>query len=252
VGATAGFLVRDLAIDSLASFWLYTAAAGALVGGTRLRPLLAAATVAVAALWLAVAFTPLAALATRGLVRRDAVGPADAVLVMASRLQRDGEPTAAAQSRLVHGVELLGQGLAPRLVVTEFAPPAPSSLALARKLMASFGLSREVVAMGPAGTTRTEAVLAAALCREKGWRRLLLVTSPAHSMRACAAVEREGVEVICSPAPETEYDLQTLERPMERFAAFRGMLHERLGLWLYERRGWLKVTDLPWRRLRYG
>ena len=105
--------------------------------------------------------------------------------------------------------------------------------------------------MGPAGTTRTEAVLAAALCREKGWRRLLLVTSPAHSMRACAAVEREGVEVICSPAPETEYDLQTLERPMERFAAFRAMLHERLGLWLYERRGWLKATDARQRRLWY-
>ena len=238
VGATAGFLARDLLTDSFASLWLPAAVGGALSWRTRLRPAMLALTIALGALWLSVAFTPLATHLARGLTRRDTVGPADAVLVLSSRLQADGEPTPAALSRLVHGLELLGQGLAPRIVLAELPSPSRSYAALARTLMANLGLSGELVSLGPVRRTRDEAVQVADLCRRQGWRRLLVVTSPSHSRRACAAVEREGLEVICSPAVETEFDVEHLDRPIERLRSFRFSLHEWLGLWLYQRRGW--------------
>jgi len=238
VGATAGFLTRDLVTDSLASLWVPAAVLGALCWRTRMRPAMLALAVLLAALWLSVAFTPLAAYVARGLTRRDADGHADAVLVLSSRLQADGQPTPAALSRLVHGLELLGRGLAPRMVLSELPPPARSYAAVARALMADLGLSHELVSLGPAQRTREEAVQAADLCRRQGWRRLLVVTSPSHSRRACAAVEHERLEVICSPAVETEFDVETLDRPLERLRSFRSSLHEWLGLWLYRRRGW--------------
>jgi uncharacterized SAM-binding protein YcdF (DUF218 family) len=225
-------------VDSLASLWLPAAAVGAISWRTRLKPLLLGVAVALAALWLIVAFTPAAAVLARGLTRRDATGPADAVLVLSSRLQADGEPTAPALSRLVHGLELLGQGLAPRIVLTELPAPAPSYAAVARRLMANFHSPGELVSLGPVHRTRDEAVQAAALCRRQGWHRLLVVTSPSHSRRACAAAERAGIEVLCSPSVETEFDVETLDRPVERFRSFRSSLHEWLGLWLYERWGW--------------
>jgi len=239
VGATAGFLARDLMADSFASLWLPAAVVGVLSWRTRLRPVTLTAAIAVGALWLSVAFTPLAARVARGLARRDAAGPADAVLVLSSRLQSDGDPTPAALSRLVHGLELLRQGLAPRIVVTELEPPSPSYAAVARKLMASFGSGAELLSLGPVRRTRDEAVQVAALCRQKGWHRLLVVTSPSHSRRACAAVERAGMEVICSPSVETEFDVENLDRPTERLRSFRASVHEWLGLWLYEWRDWV-------------
>jgi uncharacterized SAM-binding protein YcdF (DUF218 family) len=237
VGATAGFLARDL-LTEFASLWLPAAAVGVFVWRTRLRPAMIVMATALGALWLSVAFTPLATLVARGLTRRDAVGPADAVLVLSSRLQAGGAPTPPALSRLVHGLELLGQGLAPRIVLSELAPPSPSYAAVARTLMANLGSSGELMSLGPVRRTRDEAVQVADLCRRQGWRRLLVVTSPSHSRRACAAVEREGLEVICSPSVETEFDVEHLDRPPERFRSFRSSVHEWLGLWLYRRRGW--------------
>jgi uncharacterized SAM-binding protein YcdF (DUF218 family) len=227
-GAAAGFLARDLFLDSFASAWAVGALAGAAAAAAGWPRALAAACLLLAVLWTGVAFTPLAAGMAAGLVRRDPAGGADAVLVLASRLQRDGEPTAAALSRLGHGAALARAGAAPRIVLTADSPAS-------RRVLPEV----EVVVVGPVRSTRDEAVRAAALCRERGWRRLLVVTAPLHSRRACAAVEHEGPEVICAPSPETRYDLETLDRPVERLGAFRDAVHERLGLWLYARRGWI-------------
>jgi uncharacterized SAM-binding protein YcdF (DUF218 family) len=239
LGAVAGLLLRDLVTDSFASLWLPAALLGALLWTTRpLKSLLLAIAGGLVVLWLGAAFGPLTGWMVRGLVRRDPIAPGDAVVVLSSRLQHDGQPTSAALSRLVQGLSLLRAGQAPRLVVTELTPPSASSAELARGLMRDLGLSYEIAAVGPVGRTRDEAALVGALYRREGWHRLLLVTSPLHSRRACAAFERQAVAVVCCPALETEFDAETLDRPTERLAAFRSALHEWLGLWLYRQRAW--------------
>jgi uncharacterized SAM-binding protein YcdF (DUF218 family) len=239
IGAAAGFLVRDLVVESLASLWLFGALAGLLLWRTRLRRGLLLLTVALAIAWSVVALTPVAAQLGRGLVRRDSVQKADAIFVFASRLQADGDPTPAALSRIVHGLELLGEGWAPRLVLSELPPPAPSYTHIAEDMMRRLGMQGEILKVGPAKRTRDEAVLVATLCKSKGWKRLLVVTSPTHSRRACAALELEGLLVESSPAAETQFDLQTFDRPVERLLAFRTILHERVGLWYYGWMGWI-------------
>ena len=46
-------------------------------------------------------------------------------------------------------------------------------------------------------------VAAGKLFREKGWKTLIVVTTPAHSKRAAAVIEQQGIEVISVPATET-------------------------------------------------
>jgi uncharacterized SAM-binding protein YcdF (DUF218 family) len=89
-------------------------------------------------------------------------------------------------------------------------------------------------------STHDEAVLVARLFRERGWRRVLLVTSPTHTRRAAAAFEREGLLVVSSPAIETRFDLERLEHPDERLFAFGSLIHERAGIAVYRYRGWIK------------
>jgi uncharacterized SAM-binding protein YcdF (DUF218 family) len=246
VGGLIGILAKDLGLASIVSYWsdhaplvAAFAAVGALAWGTRFRPLFATAAAGLGLLWLVVAFSPLSNYLAKDLVRRDPLGPADAVFVLNSGIQRDGELTTSAMSRLLHGLELLGQDRAPRLVLSELSTPDSRYAAAARALMDRLGLQHEIVTVGPVRNTHDEAVAVGALFRQRGWRRVLAVTSPAHSRRASACLEREGLEVISSPSTETQYDFEMLTRPDDRLRALAPVLHERLGLYVYRRRSWI-------------
>lgn len=247
LGALAGEFARELDLAGFVSFWgdrqyviLGAAVLGGLLALTRLRPVVSLAAAGLGVLWLAVCFTPLTAWLAQGLVRRDPVQPADAVFVLGSRLQTDNEPGPEAASRLWRSLELLAQDQAPRLILSEQPPPAGRYEPIARAWMAALRLDRELLTVGPITSTRQEAAAVAALCRARGFERLLVVTSPTHTRRACAAFEREGLSVVCVPAVETRFDLDRLAYPGDRVKAFGAVMHERLGLWLYQRRGWLK------------
>lgn len=246
VGALGGLLARDLDLPTIISYWgdrtplvVAAAAAGALLWPTPLRRAAVAVTVSLGLVWCLVTFTPICGWLADGLTRRDPPQSADAVFVLGSRLQKDGDPTTAAMARLQHAFELLGQGRAPRLVVSELPFP-PSHAAVARQMMSRLGLEQEVLSVGPVWNTREEAVLVGTLLRERGWSTLLVVTSPTHSRRASAALEREGVHVVSSPCVETEFDLEEMDRADGRLHSFGNILHERIGLWYYARRGWLR------------
>jgi uncharacterized SAM-binding protein YcdF (DUF218 family) len=203
------------------------------------RRLLLGATLAAALAWGIVVFTPVARGVAAGLVRRDPPSPADAVFVFSSRVQKGGGLTTVAEARLLHGLVLVREGLAPRLVLSEVAHTEASHAAAARALMEELGLHAELLSVGAVENTHDEAVALAALARERGFRRILAVTSPLHSLRASLCLEAQGLEAVSSPAPEINFDLDTLDRGGERIDAFRAALHERLGLLAYARRGWL-------------
>ncbi len=248
VGGLLGLVVKDLELLRIASYWGQTApwvalsatAGVALWRLKLLRRLLGAGTAVLGGLWLFVAASPLCNWLAQDLPRRDHVEKADAIYVLGSSMQRDGELTSSSMSRLFRGLELLGQDLAPRLIVPELSPPIPATYAReARAIMSNLGMRQEVLTVGPTYNTRDEAVAVAALFKERGWKKLLLVTSPSHSRRASAAFEREGLVVISSPSIEVLFDLERLEQPDDRIRAFSSLAHERLGLWVYARRGWI-------------
>ena len=105
--------------------------------------------------------------------------------------------------------------------------------------MDSLSMEQPILSAGETRSTRTEAVAVGDLYRDRGWKRVLVVTSPVHSRRACAAFEKEGMEVVCSPSIEMDFDLETLEKPDDRLESFGPIMHEIVGLWIYRRRGWL-------------
>ena len=245
-GALAGLIIQDLGLASTVSFWgdpgplvVASALGCALLWTTPLRRLAGLLVAALCALWVAVAFTPLTAWLADGLVRRDPPAAADAVFVTASSIHPTGELSSPAMSRLLRGIELVAQHQAPALVLSDLKSPYPSYAGAAKALMENLGVVVELQTVGGNRNTRDEALSIARLSRERGWKNVIVVTSPYHTRRACAAVEHEGLSVICSPAAETSYDVKGLGRSDERRHAFSAALHERIGLWLYWWRGWL-------------
>jgi uncharacterized SAM-binding protein YcdF (DUF218 family) len=175
------------------------------------------------------------------LTRRDSLNKrADAIFVLSSGLQPDGELTSSAMSRLLKGLEVLQEEHAPRLILSELYPPQKSYEAPARQLMTSLKINHELLTIGPVYNTHDEAVALGKLFKEKNWKTLIVVTTPAHSKRASAVIEQQGIEVISAPAVETRYDIELLKGYDERVYSFGSLMHEQIGLWIYKRRGWIK------------
>ena len=246
LGLLAGLVVKELDLMMLVSYWgprapmvlVITVLAAALYL-TRARALVVGVVAALALLWVAVALTPLDARLLEGLLRADAPANADAVFVFSSSLQPDGEPSSEAMTRLLRGLELIGEHRAPRLILSEQRPPQRSYAALARTWMEHLGVHAELMTVGPIDNTHEEGVAVGALFRERGWKRVIAVTAPTHERRAAAVLEHEGVTVIAVPSIETRYDLQSLTRSDDRVNAFGNIVHERMGLYMYRRRHWI-------------
>ncbi|HXY41844.1 MAG TPA: YdcF family protein [Vicinamibacteria bacterium] len=246
VGGVLGLIVFELELAGLLSFWgdaswlaVATALACGLLWLTPLRRVVAAAAVATALLWLAAAYTPMVARLRDGLERRDSPAAADAVFVFGSRIQHDGDPTSEAMSRLARGLQLVAEGHSCRLVVSE-QRRSRSYAAIARAWAQDFAPKTEIVAVGPIVDTHDEALALARLFHSRGWRKVLAVTTPAHTRRAAACLEAVGLEVISVPSVETRYDYETLDEPRDRLRGLSAVLHERIGTFVYRRRGWIR------------
>jgi uncharacterized SAM-binding protein YcdF (DUF218 family) len=247
LGAALGLLAEGLDLPALVSWWgdrtwlvLASVALGGVLGASRLRRVLPAAVLPLVLVWAVIAFTPLTRWLAAGLVRSEAPVRADAVFPLASSLQDDGGLTVASLPRLLRALELVAQGHTRRVILSELQEPNPAAAPAVRELMAALGIEAELIVVGPVGSTRDEVVAVAALVRERGFGRLLLVSSPAHTLRASLSFEAEGVPVTPVAALEVRYDIERLDRPGDRVQAFGPLMHERLGLAWYRWRGWIR------------
>jgi uncharacterized SAM-binding protein YcdF (DUF218 family) len=233
-----------LGIDAIPDFRsphmvLLVAVLGGFAALTKVRALLGVVGAAMCVSLLVVMYTPLAPALVRTVVRQDRLEPAVAVVVLDIHTQQSGELTRESKVRMLHSFALLREGLAKELVITRQVPPAKSPLPESRRWMSSLRFEYPLHEVGPAENTHDEAVAAAVLAREKGWPRVLLVSHPAHLRRAAATFKKQGLDVLCAPCPDGEYDLNDLDEPNERLSAFRDWLHEAIGHQIYRLRGWL-------------
>lgn len=250
LGALAGLIVKDLDLTTVVSYWgprtplvLVAAILGGAMWLTSLRRLLVPVVTLLSLLWLCVAFTPLTHWMATGLPREDPLQKADAVFVLASGLQSDGEFSVSSMPRLVRGLELVGEGWAPRLILSELPRPRARYGEAATKLITSLGLDVELLTVGPTRNTHDEAVAVAALARERSFEHILVVTSPSHTRRAAAALEAEGVRVTSVASQQIDFDIENLDEPFDadnHLRAFNRLLHEHVGLFYYRQRGWIK------------
>ena len=108
-------------------------------------------------------------------------------------------------------------------------------------------LEAPVMVLGICQDTHGEAVRMKALAAERGWKRILLVTSASHMKRAEAVFRKEGLRVIpvaCNFEVEGD-DFKAVDEPFTPFPKLDGFvflsryLHEKIGWWVYRLRGWI-------------
>lgn len=177
--------------------------------------------------------TPILKGPLRGLELFQAPTKADAIVVLGAGMQcGTGAMGAASMARLVKGLELWKAGYANVLTVSEPAGLAgfedcPKLDVVQKKLINNLypDSSPEVLILSKVRHTRDEAARVRDLAKEKGWNKVLLITSPSHSARASQTFEQYGVNVISVPATETRYDRE-LPLPSDRLAALKTLMYE--------------------------
>jgi uncharacterized SAM-binding protein YcdF (DUF218 family) len=205
--------------------------------------------------------TPTASLLMLGLegraeiLERD-VEPADAIVCLGggaepSAVEPAGFHLNAGGDRLMTALTLFGQGKAPVLVLSgggyKQAGVMYSEADQVLKGLEKWGLNvADMMSLGVCENTRDEALKVAALMKERGWNRVILVTSSFHMPRASGTFVKAGVpvsaEVRCNYLSSLNRvgDLRWFHLPhAEGFTIFRYWLHEVIGTWVYAWRGWM-------------
>jgi uncharacterized SAM-binding protein YcdF (DUF218 family) len=180
--------------------------------------------------------TALPDLLVKPLQRPDTSGEADAIVVLGAGYWRPCGLTRSAWQRTLHGVRLWQEGRAARLVFTGGPTKESGGVAVAREmadLAVRLGVPRDAVLQEVVSrNTHENAVLAAALLRPLGYKRVLLVTDSIHMRRAEACFRSAGFEVERSSVHQVCVSSSNL-------AMLDSALHEYAGWWYYRRKGWV-------------
>ena len=198
----------------------------------------------VASLERAHAATPLAELA-----------PADAILLLGGGTQpalppREFPEVAEAGDRVLHAARLFRAGKAALVVVSGGRLPwqtrDPAEAEGMTHLLLELGVPRAAIVREEQSTnTRENCLRAKELLEARGAHDVLLVTSALHMRRAFATCRTAGLAVRAAPTdfqvaelePRTALDLAP---DPEALVLTHLALRERLGFWVYQRRGWIE------------
>jgi uncharacterized SAM-binding protein YcdF (DUF218 family) len=221
-----------------------TALAGALLGMTRLRPLLWVAGAIISALCIAVAYTPLVVRSAGPFIRRDPIPPhVDAIAVLSIGGTPEGLMRSETLDRLLTGLSLAKGGLSNTIFVSretrQFGDKAVSDSADLQNISAMAALPATIIFVDSITTTRTEALRMRSIARVRGVNSIAVVTSPMHTRRACATFESVGFKVVCVPATVRGSGLDPNSIAEDRLRAFRFWLYETFATDSYRRRGWI-------------
>ena len=217
------------------------AGVGALMGAMRHDAWLRVGLVAVTVFFLGVAFTPAMDIAAKRLVRRDTITPpVDAILVLLGGVNAAGTLAPEATDRLLTGLDLHKHQAAADFAITRQTVTRQhhtvSSATDQQWLINLVDERVHVWHVDGVRTTHDEVEKLFRLGQRRGWKHVVVVTSPWHTRRACAVFERVGFQVMCLPSRSSDVAGDT---PHERIALFRLWLHETAGWWVYRWRGWV-------------
>ncbi len=171
---------------------------------------------------------------------------ADVIVILGGGIQCNANDLASnSLARLVRGLELWRQGFAPRVTVSEagavvIGPTCGEVSAVSRRTIGRLypDGGPEIINLPKVKTTRDEAEQAARIAKLRGWKRVLIVTSPTHTRRARATFRDAGITAIMVAASEPRYDTG-FRLPFDRLQSLEAIVRELAGLLKYGANGWL-------------
>lgn len=235
----------DLEVNGYHATVYIGAILGALIGLVVRRWLLIGLDVALLTLYVAVGQFPVMMGPVDRWVRIDSL-PADTVdaaVALSGDVLWNSSIGSVAADRLLSALELMHAGRARRLVTTTVVRTSGDDTVTTtddqRRLISLASVVDKWLVVRGGYNTHDEAVGTAALLLPTGQRRIVVVTSPMHTRRACAVFEAVGFTVTCRASRERDFSRYPPVGFNSRIAAFRAYAYERAAMIKYRMKGWL-------------
>jgi uncharacterized SAM-binding protein YcdF (DUF218 family) len=165
----------------------------------------------------------------------------DAVFVFSGAVTTRGLVSGEAIDRLLTGITLRARRPELPLILSVIRssdrPQGLSSKQDQQALVALVSASGGVEWIDSVHSTRDEAVRLSRRAFQARWKRVLLITSPMHTRRACATVEAMGLSVTCVAAPWRVAGLPP-RTPSDRLLLMKRLFYESLAWAQYLVTGW--------------
>jgi len=191
------------------------------------------------AAYLLVFQTPLVWVAAEPLKVATAAEPADAIVVLGGGVGETGRDGQGYKERVRHAVDLYRAGHAPAIVFSSGYRFAFQEVTVMKELAVSSGVPSSAILLEPkAASTRDYVLFVRRILDERGWRRILLVSSPYHMRRATLTWKRlaPDITVVPTPVPYSEFYTRHRGTSAEQLKA---VLQEYAGIAVYWWRGWI-------------
>jgi uncharacterized SAM-binding protein YcdF (DUF218 family)/glycosyltransferase involved in cell wall biosynthesis len=165
--------------------------------------------------------------------------PADAIVVFAGGVGESGQAGGGYQERVKKAVDLYRAGFASHIVISSGFVFAFKEADVMRGLAIDAGVSPDAIVLETAAAnTRENVVNTYQILSRKGWRKILLVSSPYHMKRALLAWKRAAPEIgiVPSPVEQSQFYAHGRGASLEQI---RGILQEYLAIADYWWKGWI-------------
>jgi uncharacterized SAM-binding protein YcdF (DUF218 family) len=195
-------------------------------------------------------------------IPRGALPTADAIVVLGGATKSAFPPRPAVDlsesgDRVLYGAQLYREGKAPVVIASggriNWRGSGPSESSDMAEILKTLGVPTSAILQDPTSlNTHQNAVNVKKIMKERGIRRVLLVTSAMHMPRSLKIFQRQGIEAI--PAPTdflvTQHDIEESTNTTEaivlnllpdtdRLDKTTRALKEYIGTVVYRLRGWL-------------
>ena len=165
--------------------------------------------------------------------------PVDAIVVFAGGVGESGKAGGGYQERVKQAVDLYRAEMAPVMIFSSGYAFVFREAEVMRDLAVNHGVPPEAILLETrAANTFENVAFVKALLDERGWRSVLLVSSPYHMRRAVRTFRKQapGIRIIPTPVPYSQFYAHGNGASLEQI---RGILHEYAAIVAYWGNGWM-------------
>ena len=173
---------------------------------------------------------------------------ADCIVVFAGGVGESGKAGQGYEERVEYAVELYKKGYADSIMFSSGYMYIFKEPMLMKALAVSLGVPESAIILeDKAGNTYYNVMFTKEILNKKGWRRVLLVSSPYHMRRVALVAKKIApqIEIIYTPLPHSLFYSHGIDSEGRRLfkqanlEQIEGVIHEYLGILLYWRKGWI-------------
>lgn len=196
-------------------------------------------------LYMLIFYTPLMWMLAKPLVISDMPRKADAIVVLGGGIGESGKVGQGYEERVEYAVDLYKSGYAGHIVFSSGYMYIFRETLVMKALAMSLGVPENAIILESRVTNTYDNVLAiSGVLRERGWSRIILLSSPYHMLRVSKVFDKvsKATDVLYVPIPNGAF----YQYPSHHLLAkkilprqIEGIMHEYIGIVYYMWRGWI-------------